>query len=158
MADPIRERILKVVQFELEQITTANGFEQDVRRVHRNKESVLQQDQRPALSIIDRGDLKRRHIRLAYENTMQLEILAFTLQHTDDKRLEELARLHADVEKVVATHEKWNDGGEDLAHRTFVSTLTESQQEVTQPYGTTLTILTILYRVQEKNPYALRSI
>ncbi len=158
MADPIRERIIKQIKLDLEGIMVANSFEQDVQKVHRNNEAVIQMDERPALSIVDRGDVKKRHIRLAYENTMQLEILAFTLEHDDTERFEELSRLHADVEKVVAANERWNDGSVNLAHRTFMTALTVSQSETGQPYGTTLTTLTVMYRVQELDPYALRSI
>ena len=158
MADPIRERILQQIESDLLTITTVNGFEQTIEKVHRDNEAVIQMDERPALSIVDRGDIKRRHIRLGYENTMQLEILAFTLEHEDDERVMEISRLHADVEKIVAANERWNDGSINLANRTFMTGLTTSQGETTQPYATALTVLTILYRVQELDPYAVRDV
>ena len=149
MATPIREQILANVQAQIALIQGA-PFESTVRAVQRSGEVIVNVDEYPAVLIVDRGDVQKKHLRGAYENRMTLELRALVREGGPAKRVEQAEQLSADVSKKLLVDE--TRGG--LAKKTWLRTEQPHVGEMEDPLGLYFLTVEILYRVERANPYA----
>lgn len=151
MATPVRERIIALVCTKLALITTANGYSYSIKKVLRDGEILLNTDEVPCLKVVDRGDSQKRHVKHAYENTLNLEIQAYVREHDKTVREAMLAGILADVQKVMSADDYW--GG--LVARTKLMVNSYSTSEASEPDGSTLLNVQLTYRVERNDPYTL---
>lgn len=148
MAETIREQIIIAVKTELETIASPT-FESDVGQVYRGHESPIQVDEVTSVVLLDRGEVKKRHLRGAYENRMTLELRGTHKEQDDLKRVARLNALAGDCEKVVVADE--THGG--LAKKTNLLLHGISVGEPEDPLGSVLATIEIMYRVERADPF-----
>lgn len=155
MAESIREQILAAVQTALAAIDGTGGYQTSLAgKVYRDYQIPAQVDEDLAVVVLDRGDVKRRHLRLVYENVLTVELRCVANEGDPAQLNKLLGRLLADVERKVAATETW--GG--LAVRTFVLDARPSLNEAAMPTGVAFASLQIWYRTSLTDPYAAGSI
>lgn len=155
MAESIKEQILAAIATALGAIAGSGGYQTNlVGKVFRDYQWAGQVDEDLAVIIKDRGEAKRRHVRLVYENVLTVELL-LVANEQDPAQLNKLVgRLLADVERKVAATETW--GG--LAIRTFVTESRVAFSEAASPLGQGIAMLEVWYRTSLTDPYASGSI
>lgn len=155
MAESIREQLLAAVATGIGAIDGTAGYQSNlVGKVFRDAQWAGNVDEDVAVIVIDRGEAKRRHLRLVYENVMTVELRCVAAEQDPAQLNKLVARLLADVERKVAANETW--GG--LAIRTFVTEGRNAMSEAQLPIGQGVAMLEILYRTAITDPYTLGTI
>lgn len=149
MPTSVRERILQAVEAAAQAITTANGFDNSVRRTFRAGESTLQVPEWPAVLVIDGGDAKTpQRLNAGYGNILRVELKTLLNQPDATQRPIDVSSIQADVVRKMEEDVTW--GG--LAEQTRISVETSALHDVASPEGITLVTLLIKYRTVQNNP------
>ena len=116
--------------------------------------STLNVDEYPAVVIRDLGDRMRRHVRLAYENTMSLELVLFNKELDPSSRVTEIHNLLAEVHAKVSANETW--GGN--ATGTEMTEQTPDLGDAAEPHSHVRLRLEIEYRVKRDDATTVKVI
>lgn len=154
MPDPIREQILAAVKTRLASISVSTGYQTNVEEVLRVPEPASDAIGDPSVQIVDRGDVTRRHARLAYENLMDLDIFVVVKEGDSDDLSKECQKVMSDVAQAVEVDDTW--GG--LAVVTHIGTQASVTSEPLGMTGAARSTLRILYRVESADPTTARVI
>lgn len=155
MAVPIRRQIIESFVGDLSlrtglyAITTAHGYQTDLRRVYAHGESTLKLHEYPAIRVVDRGDAATKHVGWNYYGKLLLELWAYLRSHETDERADELSSLWADLCQYVEVDETW--GG--LAEETIIQSGDLKQNDAGMPDAIMAAVVEIGYRTELNNPY-----
>lgn len=153
MATTIRQLLINAVKTAMEAITTGNGHEVTVPKVHKVGKATINLSERYTIVVDDLGDDHSWNIRDAYVGTIHLTIRGVVRSGSDDERAEAASDLMAAIMKRLTADELW--GG--LARKTRVTQMTPNLEEPTQPIGTVAIACDISYAVERTNPYVLKA-
>jgi len=143
VADSIREQIITKIVAKVKTVSSL----QRVYRAYRNP--LIDVDEDPAVVVNDRGDQSTWHLRKAYEHVMTVDLQIVVHKGDDAERATKVNNLLADVQKVVEQNQTWDS----LAISTEIRSNSPSIGEVVEPLGVDRLVLSIVYRVQETDPY-----
>ena len=155
MADSIQEQIVKKIATALSQITVANGFDNTIAYVQRHQQSGIELDPVPTI-LIREGECAAeldRSAALHIRRRMELFAVVVTRQdEVNDPRSggEILNSLVADIEKQLATNQKW-DG---LAIMTDPPSYLEVDVEAMTPHLSRGMRFETTFEHLRTNPYA----
>ena len=151
MAEPsIRELILVAIQLRVAAIVTPIK----VNRALRHDEAAVQVDERPAVRILDRGDSARRHVRLAWECVMRVELQLLLREASRDNRPRVLTDALQALDAAIVADGTW--GG--LAVKTDFTGASLSQGEAVEPLASVTRTMEVRYRVNRFDPTVMAEV
>jgi hypothetical protein len=152
MATSKRETIIDAVTTKLATISVANSYEQNVAVVYR---PAVEPEQFPCVLVSDMGDEVRWHLRGAYENIINLDLIAHVEKGYPADRQEALSDLVADIVKACMADETWSSN----ARQTWIAGIANIEDSPAMPrMGRAVVSLRIQYRTAWADPYTTKAI
>jgi hypothetical protein len=117
---PLEEKIRNLVVTKLATITIANGYNQNA-TVDRPPVGAYSYEVADCPKLVVRSSKRgvRAHLRRAEEFVLEFRIICIVANSGGDPD-GDLAKLMADVRRLVYTNRRWHNGAENLARRSWI--------------------------------------
>lgn len=157
---PLEEQIRELVAVKLATITVANGYAQNV-TVYRPPvdEFEIPASGCPAVLLRSAKRSLKGHLRRAEEFILECVVICVVANSSPAPAPDEaLAKLLADVRKLVYANRKWNDGVSNLARRTWIPDDIVHETEVQEATISSRVTFNILARSSVSNLAAVKEV